>query len=406
MAWAKNNFVLVLGGTETIKHPGISAAGASQEMLAYTAALDAEYLVYGRTLTFESLPVSPLGIVSPAAITKTCLDQLGIKPVIINAGAPVKPQVDCIDLDTAPALSVETGKAIEFEEVLRLYEAGRTQVRGLDICRRTRQVASEAPELTYASMRTPSEQLTQSCGKYTSPELIIAECVVGGTTTAQGLLRALGYDVSGLMSSSIPDGNHSLKAELVERGYQAALKRSDFSPELVAANPLLAISAMGDPMQAVVAGMAIECLERGISFWLAGGSQMIAIASLVEKLHRCEEQSRFRHCEERSDVAIHNAQWIASPAARNDDAAQSVILSEAKDLLTVATTHWVVNDKSAKIQELLKLTTNKTKLINPLNFGPLPAFIAQDKAFQAYDHGHVKEGVGAGALLSLLGSNK
>ncbi len=217
---------------------------------------------------------------------------------------------------------------------------------------------SEAPELTYASMRTPSEQLTQSCGKYTSP-IVIAECVVGGTTTAQGLLRALGYNVSGLMSSSIPNGNHSLKADLVERGYQAALKRLDFSPELVEKNPLLAISAMGDPMQAVVAGMAIECIESGIEFTLAGGSQMIAIASLVEKL-----------------LVI----------ARSEATKQSI---------TVTTTPWVMNDKSARIQDLLALCCKRTKLSAATS---IPDEL-KELPLAAYGQGHVKEGVGAGALI-------
>jgi NaMN:DMB phosphoribosyltransferase len=171
------------------------------------------------------------------------------------------------------------------------------------------------------------------------------------------------------MSSSIPNGNHSLKADLVERGYQAALKRKDFSQELVAKNPLLAISAMGDPMQAVVAGMAIECIERGIEFTLAGGSQMIAIAGLVEKI--------------------------------------LVILSEAKGSpcyallemteINVVTTPWVVNDKSARIQDLLALCCRRTKLSAATN---IPDEL-KDLPLEAYNQGHVKEGVGAGALILL-----
>ncbi len=363
-------FILVLGGTEVIKHAGISAAGASQELLAYTAALDAEYIVHGKTLTLESLPVSPLGIVSPAAITKTCLDKLGIKPIIVNAGAPIKPQVDCIDLSTVPACSPETGRAIEIAEVERLYQAGKSLI-----------------DVILSREATKGSLSGEPCDKETSP-LIIAECVVGGTTTAQGLLRALGYEVNGLMSSSIPNGNHALKYELVERGYQAALRREDFSPESVQSNPLLAVSAMGDPMQAVVAGMAVACLEEDIPFWLAGGSQMIAVASLVEKL--CAVA---RHCEPQ---AKHSKNDPGGSFLRFQPRVQDDFE------LTIATTHWVTSDKSARIDELLKLTTNKTKLINPLNFGPLPDFVATDKAFQAYEEGHVKEGVGAGALLTKI----
>ncbi len=320
-------FFLVIGGTKTIKHPGISAAGASHELLPYTAALDAEYICLGKTLTLPSVPVSPAGIVSPALITRRCLDLLKMPLQVINAGAPVTPQLSeewMTDLGALQAESVETGMAIEFSEVLRLYEAGRNVI------------ARSAATLQ---------------------SIIIAECVVGGTTTAQGLLRALSYDVSGLMSSSIPNGNHSLKADLVEQGYQAALKRSDFSPELVAQNPLLAISAMGDPMQAVVAGIAVECIERGIEFTLAGGSQMIAIASLVEKM------------------IDHD--------------------------INVVTTPWVMNDKSARIQDLLSLCCKRTKLSAATS---IPDEL-KELPLAAYDQGHVKEGVGAGALMQLVQAN-
>ena len=63
-------FLLVISGTDTINHQGISAAGASHEMLPYTAALDAEFIYHGYTKTLDKLPVSPNGIVSPALISK------------------------------------------------------------------------------------------------------------------------------------------------------------------------------------------------------------------------------------------------------------------------------------------------------------------------------------------------
>ena len=390
-------FFLVLGGTETIKHPGISAAGASPDLLPYTAALDAEYICLGKTLSRDTIPVSPAGIVSPALITRKCLELLKMPVQIINAGAPIKPQLDdkwMLDLETKPAKSVETGMAIKPDEVLRLYQAGRIIIQGLDICRRARQVESEAPELTYASMRTPSEQLTQSCGKYTSP-IVFAECVVGGTTTAQGLLRALGYKVTGLMSSSIPEGNHSLKHDLVEKGYQAALAREDFSPELVTKNPLLAISAMGDPMQAVVAGMVVACLEQGIDFKLAGGSQMIAIASLVEAIVK-------RHCKERGSTTKQSTTLVIASVAQQSTLMDRCAASRlAMTGINIITTPWVMNDKSARIQDLLKLCTKHSSLSSATG---VPTELA-DLALEAYDLGHVKEGVGAGALMHLIQTN-
>jgi len=310
-------FILTLGGTETIKHPGISAAGASQELLAYTAALDAEYLIYGKTKSLDDIPVSPYNVVSPAVLSKEYLEKLNIRPIIVNSGAPITPQIDqIIELGARPARSVDTGLAINIAEVRRLFEAGKKIARDIE------------------------------------GRLVLAECVVGGTTTAMGLLKALGYDAAGLMSSSIPSGNHDLKLQLINEGYSRASSNQNIK-KLVEENPLYAISIMGDSMQAVVAGMAYECDQLNKPYILAGGTQMVAIAALLEKLGCSKE-------------------------------------------ITIATTNWVVKDKSADIRALLKLCTKHTKIINPVS----SAEIKKDSRFAAYDDGHVKEGVGAGALLS------
>jgi NaMN:DMB phosphoribosyltransferase len=106
-------FFLVIGGTKTIKHPGISAAGASHELLPYTAALDAEYICLGKTLSLDSIPVSPAGIVSPALISRKCLELLKMPVRVINAGAPVTPQLSdewMTDLGALPAESVVSSR--------------------------------------------------------------------------------------------------------------------------------------------------------------------------------------------------------------------------------------------------------------------------------------------------------
>lgn len=309
-------FTLVIAGTEVIKHPGISAAGASHEKLPYTAAWDSEFLFDG---DIKKLPVSPAGIISPAVISKACLQMLGADLQIINAAAPIAPNCKFFDCQTKVAKSPETGEAIPLDEVERLFKLGKN--------------------------------LSKDCD-----EQIIAECVVGGTTTALGLLVALGFDVYGLVSSSVPAGNHELKNKLIEEGYKNALERDDFSAEKVDSNPLLAISAMGDPMQAVVAGMLMANKAKKII--LAGGSQMIAIAALCEKLGYTEP-------------------------------------------IEIRASHWLLSDKSADIRTLLHKVSKNTKLISPLDFADL-SVLKEHPLLKAYEQGHVKEGVGAGALLSLV----
>lgn len=332
------DFYLVISGTELIKYPGISAAGASPELLAYTAALDAEYLCLGQTLTLSELPRSPAGIISPALISRRCLELLELRPHIINAGAHIKPILDeswLTDLNTKAARSPETGSAINLDEVKRLFAYGR---------------AAKHPK--------PVEEKLHRAKHNFAKNLIIAECVVAGTTTAQALLKALGYEVSQMLSSSLPKANHKLKQEIIESAYQALLRREPDFPEQVKKQPLLAVSAMGDPMQALVAGMAISCLEQGYKCILAGGSQMIAVAALIEKL---------------------------CPLNPID--------------LEVSTSHWVMQDPDAQIEKLFELCCKRSQL----SWSHEVPKVLGDLDLAAYDQGHVKEGVGAGALMKLIG---
>lgn len=368
-----HTFFLVLSSTKTSLHPGISSAGASPELLKYTAALDAEYLEYGETKTLKSLPVSPSNIYSPAIISKACLNMLGIKPVFIDAGTFVKPQVPYIDTGAKAAESVETGQAMTLQEVIELFHRGSRIVKTLPECSfscyapsfdndSARLASFEEPELCKSIMRIPKSERNTVIGH--SGRVLIGECVVGGTTTALGLLTALGYNCNGMMSSSLPNGNHELKRKLVEEGYRNALLRDDFNEEAVKNNPLLAVSAMGDPMQAVVAGMAIEFMQNGVPVMLAGGSQMIAVACLIERLFIKDETS--------SHIC--------------------------QSLLSIGTTPWVINDKSARITELHKLTCKHTALLHAtIDSKQIHGPAAE--LFAAYEQGHVKEGVGAGALM-------
>lgn len=317
------HFSLILSGTKTIKHEGISAAGASHDLLPYTSALDAEYLEFGEVKSLDNVPVSPDGIVSPVLITKACLELSGAEYKIIEAGSHIKPQINLnsqnyTDLELKPAEAVDGGEAMGIEAVQEAYSKGR---------KAAREIISK------------------------KDFFVIGECVVGGTTTALGVLRALGYECEGLISSSIPDGNHDLKNSLINKGLEK------INREQIKKNPLLAIATMGDPMQAVVLGMIEELLKNKKKVLLAGGTQMIVVAKLAELLNFNLEN------------------------------------------LSIGTTPWVINDKSAAVKKL----SEELNLITPVHSFELnPEIEKSNPIFKAYSQGHVKEGVGAGGLTTAL----
>lgn len=187
------------------------------------------------------------------------------------------------------------------------------------------------------------ERLAQRCQ---NSYLIVSECVVGGTTTAQAVLTALGYEVAGRMSSSHPTGNHGQKRRLANQGLSIWRQRGDFSP-------LAAVAAVGDPMQIVAAGIAIAASRyRGVL--LAGGSQMLAVYALALAL------------------------------------AQSSALLWNRAQVVVGTTRWVIEDASADTTAIAR-AVGAPYMASQINFSQSPYF-----QLRAYERGFVKEGMGAG----------
>lgn len=328
----KGCFVLCNAGTRVSDHEGISAAGSDPLARRLTPALDAEALVSGKTVSSETLPVSPKGIVSPVVISRACLQLLGVDIKVVDCGSFHTPQgIDVLKFSDVVANCSSSGKALDLKLVSELFQNG--QELGKDLAE-------------------------------SSDYLMLAECVPGGTTTAMSVLSALGYEVQGLMSSSLPNCNHSQKWKLVEQG----LKNAGLSIKEFLAQPLQAVASVGDGMQAVVAGIASTASPQ-IPVFLAGGSQMLAVWSLLN--------SMYEHAEERSRYfpQIGNSNW-----RRNTH---------------VITTKWVAFDPAASVVQLARLVD-----------GPLlascPDFTkSQHAGLQAYEEGNVKEGVGAGASMCL-----
>jgi uncharacterized protein (TIGR00303 family) len=231
---------LVLGFTETGLLPGISAAGATPTHRRYTALADAEFLVNG-PCQHPQFPLPPLHDgASPVYISRAVVANQHIPVHIFNAGLPHPPTVAHVDLGGQPARCVTTGQAMPLATVMHLWQQG----------------------LGWG------QALAAESG---SDYLLLAECVVGGTTTAQALLTGLGIDAAGQINSSHPICNHRQKAAVVQQG----LGQTTLTMEAAQAQPLSLVAAVGDPMQPVVAGMAMAA-SRTKPVMLAGGTQMLA----------------------------------------------------------------------------------------------------------------------------------
>ena len=309
-------FACVLGFTATGLIPGISAAGATPQDRQYTAIADAEFLIRGAQARFKyPLPYLSKGV-SPVFITKAIAQSYQLPIHLFNAGLLIEPPVKAIDLQGMAANCVSSGHAMKTKTVKQLFQQG----------------------LEWGAKLAA-----------TTDYLIIGECVVGGTTTALAVLYGLGINASGMINSSHPCCNHEQKWSIVQQGFQkSGLDKAS------SIDPFSVVAAVGDPMQIVVAGMAITASLRG-GVLLAGGTQMLAIYALIKQ------------------IVNHT-----SCAARLEQ-------------IVVGTTRWVAEDHTGNTIDLAHKIGGVSLLATGLNFAT-----SRYPGFRAYEAGYVKEGVGAG----------
>ncbi len=323
-------FACVLGFTETGLIPGISAAGATPAHRKHTAIADAEFL-YDGPRAHPMYPLPPLQAgASPVLISRAVVAAQQIPVWVLNAGLPYPPSVPCVDLGGRPARCVRHGQAMDRARVEHLFQQG----------------------LNWG------DRLAQTVG---AGYLIVGECVVGGTTTALAVLTGLGWDAAGKVNSSHPTCNHRQKWEIVTAGLQQMHQRlssdgygfdlSQMSSSQI--DPFEIVAAVGDPMQIVVAGMAIAASQT-CGVLLAGGTQMLAVHALAQAI------------------------------------AQAHQLSWHPDAVVVGTTRWVADDPTGDTIGLAQ-TIGAPLLASQLCFTE-----SQHQCLRAYEHGYVKEGVGAG----------
>jgi uncharacterized protein (TIGR00303 family) len=303
-------FICTIATTETAKIPGLSAAGKYPEFTDYTPPADAELLLLGKCKCIAGVPVTPEGIPTPALITMSALRQADIPVLVASGGLKVKPYIPLLDLGGTSGRDIRTGNAVEnVEEVIQ-----RATIAGTNLAK-------------------------------TVDYLVIGESIPGGTTTALGVLSAMGVNAEGKVSSSMPNNPHGLKAETVKAGLAA----SGESFGSLAKNPVKAISCVGDPMMPAFTGLVIGAAAE-VPVLMAGGTQMSAVLAVAKALN--------------PDVLCNVA---------------------------IGTTRWVISDRSSDLKGIVAQIADVPILAADIDFGA-----SRFEGLKAYEQGIVKEGVGAG----------
>lgn len=209
-----------------------------------------------------------------------------------------------------------------------------------------RNIGSEPAQDSAAVQRALSlgQTLGEQLGRL-SDLVVIGESIPGGTTTALAVMTALGVNARFRVSSSMPDNPHNLKNKIVE---EALLRTA-----LKSGGPALAIDAMatvGDPMMPSVAGIARGALFSGSRVMLAGGTQMAAVLLVLKRMQTNLQK------------------------------------------LCIATTSYVLNDRSADLAGLVEEIAGEVPLLSC----DLHLEDSEKAGLRAFSEGFVKEGVGAG----------
>ena len=238
-------FLLTIGTTETSLIDGISGAGPSADLTEFTPASDAEFMILGEVRCCEAPAETVVGDAAaptPARLTKAALQLANIPFVIVDAGSKIKPDVKYVNLGKDYGRDIRTGKGVL--NPLEIFENAKDL--GAELSRRHEM-------------------------------LIIGESIAAGTTTALGVLRALGYDANEKVSGSMPHNPHDMKTECVDEG----LKNADLNPEKDDIDAIQAIGAVGDPTLPAMAGIV---LGSEIPIILAGGTQMAAVCAIIKSI--------------------------------------------------------------------------------------------------------------------------
>ncbi|WP_336002875.1 nicotinate-nucleotide--dimethylbenzimidazole phosphoribosyltransferase [Halorientalis halophila] len=301
--------MLVAGTTRTAEIEGISAAGADPDLLVHTPSADAEIVAYGEPVRAPVVPVSPSGCPTPAVMTRAVTELLNLDVTTVDGGLAQPTGAPTVTVGARP---------------------------GEDI--REQDPVSTAPG-ALAAAREFGRAIPDD-------EVYLAETIPGGTTTALGVLRALGEEAT--VSSSLPENPLALKRDVVAEGLDA----SSLEPGDAAGEPAVAVRRMGDPVLATITGLLLGLVEGDTAVTLAGGTQLLTAAALA------------RHA------------GVETP-------------------LSLATTSFVAEDEGVDLRAAARELDVDLTVTDP-------GFEARDHpAMDAYVAGEAKEGVGMGGALAL-----
>ena len=304
-------FICVISHTETSEIPGITIAGANPDLVKFTSAADSEFLYYGHCKCINNIPVTPDGKPTPAIITRTALQLTDIPFLIVDAGSKIKPFIPYVSFGLEPGKNIKFGRAVDINHVRKAFDYG----------------------VILGKQLAKSNDL-----------IVIGESIPGGTTTALGVLIALGVDAKFKLSSSMPKNPHSLKNRIVTEG----MKKAEICFGGLKDDPFKAISLFGDPMIPSVAGLADGVISSGGRVMLAGGTQMSTVILILKSFQR------------------------------------------SLDNICIGTTSYITGDRSSNLVDLIKDV--------PIFALDLHMIKSSKPGLQAFAKGFVKEGVGAGGI--------
>ena len=290
-------------------------AGANAELLKFTSAADSEFLYYGRCKCINKVPVTPDGKPTPAIVTRSALQLTDIPFLIVDAGSKIKPCIPYISFSVESGKNIKYAVGVDINDVKKAFDYG----------------------VIFGKQLSKTNDL-----------VVVGESIPGGTTTALGVLVALGVDAKFKVSSSMPENPHLLKNSIVDEG----MKRAGISYGGLKDYPFKAVSLFGDPMIPSVAGIAAGVMGSRGRVMLAGGTQMSAVVAILNALH----------------ISVDN--------------------------LCIGTTSYVAADRSSNLVDLMKLISKDV----PIYSSNLHMVESSKPGLRAFANGYVKEGVGSGGV--------
>lgn len=228
--------LLVIGNTEVSKIKGITAAGGNDTLIKYTPPADAEFLFYDKPICIDAIPVTPEGNPTPGIITKASKNLLKLPILVIRAGSIIEPKIPYINLSSKEGGDIRKRKGV--------YD--------------------------FEGIKEKSSILADFLNSFES-EIMIAESIPGGTTTAMAVLTSLGFKARS--SSSLKVNPLTLKEKVIEEAMERIEKESKIE----------VMEELGDPVLASISYISYHFKGK---VYLAGGTQMLAVAAYLRHLKK------------------------------------------------------------------------------------------------------------------------